>query len=57
MWLVIFLIEGLSNDFEILEKFNLGSIIFKVVYGDIDFIFVLFIFNYNEIFNEIDILK
>nr|AFN21028.1 DNAPol [Bombyx mori nucleopolyhedrovirus]WRK24001.1 DNA polymerase [Bombyx mori nucleopolyhedrovirus] len=53
----ISLIEGLSNDPEILKKFNLNSIGFKVVYGDTDSTFVLPTFNYNEIFDETDTLK
>ncbi|ANF29723.1 dna-pol [Catopsilia pomona nucleopolyhedrovirus] len=45
----ICLIESLSNNAELLEKFNLTYINFKVIYGDTDSTFVLPTFNYDEI--------
>ncbi|BBU37568.1 DNA polymerase [Choristoneura diversana nucleopolyhedrovirus] len=48
----ISIIEGLSNDPELLNKFGLSTLTFKVLYGDTDSTFVLPVFKRDEIPKE-----
>nr|UIX56213.1 DNA polymerase [Hyphantria cunea nucleopolyhedrovirus]UIX56358.1 DNA polymerase [Hyphantria cunea nucleopolyhedrovirus] len=46
------IIEGLSDDPELLREFNLSTLAFKVLYGDTDSTFVLPVFKRDEISAE-----
>lgn len=46
------IIEGLSDDPELLREFNLSTLTFKVLYGDTDSTFVLPVFKRDEISAE-----